>query len=95
MSAFYNRNSNISGIVPITDLTFTPSYGSKINFKSTYYSYETHNGYYNFIPLSINSLSAEYQLKFELNEQNSQKLIKLSKPCDSKFTKKSNKFIIN
>ena len=75
MSAFYNRDSNISGIIPITDLTFTPSYGSKINFKSTYYSYETHNGYYNFIPLSVNSLTAEYQLKFELSELNTQQLI--------------------
>jgi phage-related protein len=75
MSAFYNRDSNISGVTAITSLVFNPTYGSRINFKSTYYSYETHNGYYNLIPLSINSLNAEYQLKYQLNESNSQKLI--------------------
>ena len=75
MNSFYNRDSNITGASQITELTFSPSYGSRINFKNTDYKYETQNGYYNLIPLSINSLNAEYQLKFELNESDSQKLI--------------------
>ena len=75
MNAFYNRDLNISGIVPITSLTYSPSYGSRVAFNSVSNNYETQNGYYNSIPLSINSLNAEYQLRFDVNESDAQKIV--------------------
>ena len=75
MNAFYNRDLNISGIVPITSLNYLPSYGSRVAFNSISNNYETQNGYYNSIPLSINSLNAEYQLRFDVNETDAQKIV--------------------
>jgi phage-related protein len=75
MNAFYNRDLNISGVTPITSLNYSPSYGSRVAFSSLSNNYETQNGYYNSIPLSINSLNAEYQLRFDVNETDAQKIV--------------------
>ena len=61
-SLFYNRDTNISGVtVPaeLSDLSLTPVYGSKVEFKGKNHSYTTDDFYYNLIPLSVNSLSAQ------------------------------------
>ncbi len=74
-SLFYNRDSNIKVSQPIEDLTFEPVYGSRVSFTSNLHKYETNNGYQNIIPLSINSLKAKFDLKFDLNELESQQLV--------------------
>jgi phage-related protein len=72
---FYNRDSNINVSQPITQLTYQPSYGSRVTFSSNLNQYKTSNGYYNAIPLSINSLTAKFDLRYDLNEIEAQKLI--------------------
>jgi phage-related protein len=77
MSAFYDRTTgNITGITsPLTGLTFEPVYGSRVSFDSKANIYETQNGYFNIIPMSINSLNAKFELRYDLNESNAQKLV--------------------
>jgi len=77
MSTFYDRSNNIdiaSGD-RLTGLTYNPVYGSRVSFSSKANTYETQNGYYNLIPLSINSLDAKFDLRFDLNESGAQKLV--------------------
>jgi phage-related protein len=74
-STFYNRDSNVIVSPEIETLTFNPVYGSKVSFTSNLYQYETNNGYQNTIPLSINSLKAKFDLRFDLNELESQQLV--------------------
>ena len=74
---FYNRDSNISGVTIETDylsLGLTPVYGSKVSFSSREYSYETDDFYLNRIPNSMNSLEADFEVKYDLNQANTQKL---------------------
>ena len=75
MSTFYNRDRNISGISTISSLIYDPVYGSRVSFNSMANTYFTRDGYFNSIPLSPNSLSAEYELRYDLNELESQKLV--------------------
>jgi phage-related protein len=70
----YNRDSNFSGIDTIDFSDYAPSYGSRVSFSSYNYSYKTKDNYYNLIPLSANSLIAAYDMKYEVNEGDSQKL---------------------
>lgn len=81
-TTFYNRDSNIK--LDIVDQInqsdslssyYTPVYGSRVTFESRINSYETSDGYYNNIPLSINNLKAKFDLRFDLDELESQKLI--------------------
>jgi phage-related protein len=72
---FYNRDSNITELNPISSLTYIPTYGSRVQFSCNTNKYETSDGYFNQIPLSINSLTAKFDLKFDLNEEESKKLI--------------------
>ena len=76
-SLFYNRDNNISGIsVPSTigALGLTPVYGSKVNFEATNKSYATDDFYYNLIPYSVNSLTAKFNIRYDVNETNAQRL---------------------
>jgi phage-related protein len=74
---FYNRDRNISGVVApdlLSSLGLTPVYGSKVDFSTTTFSYETSDSYYNTIPSSLNSLKASYKVRYDVNETNAQKL---------------------
>ena len=74
---FYNRDNNISGIaVPSTlaGLSLTPVYGSQVNFEATNHSYDTDDFYYNLIPYSPNSLTAQFNVRYDVNETNARKL---------------------
>lgn len=76
-SLFYNRDNNISGItVPSTigALGLTPVYGSQVNFEATNHSYNTDDFYYNLVPYSVNSLTAQFNVRYDVNETNAQKL---------------------
>lgn len=76
-SLFYNRDNNISGIsVPSTigALGLTPVYGSKVDFEATNHSYATDDFYYNLIPYSVNSLTAKFNIRYDVNETNAQRL---------------------
>ncbi len=76
-SLFYNRDNNISGIsVPSTIrlLNLTPVYGSQVNFEATNHSYNTDDFYYNLVPYSVNSLTAQFNVRYDVNETNAQKL---------------------
>ena len=74
---FYNRDSNISGVTIETDysdLNLTPVYGSKASFKSKNFMYEVDDFQINSIPHSMNSLEAEFQVRYDLNESKAQEL---------------------
>tara|TARA_R100000995_G_scaffold5356_1_gene2518 strand:+ start:4186 stop:5142 length:957 start_codon:yes stop_codon:yes gene_type:complete len=76
-SLFYNRDQNISGIaIPasFSALILTPVYGSTVEFTARNQSYNTDDFYYNLIPMSVNSLTAKFGLKYDVNESNAQKL---------------------
>jgi phage-related protein len=77
MSTFYDRSNNINLSVgdQIASLTYNPVYGSKVSFSSRANKYDTKNGYFNMIPLSVNSLDAKFELRFDLDESGSQKLV--------------------
>ena len=75
---FYNRDVNISGVsVPsdLSGLSLTPVYGSSVKFASDSNTYLTDNFYYNSIPLSLNSLTAQFDIKYNLNEANAKSLV--------------------
>jgi len=74
---FYNRDDNISGItIPstIAGLGLTPVYGSKVSFQANNHGYDTDDFYYNLIPYSVNSLTARFDIRYDVNETNAQKL---------------------
>ena len=74
---FYNRDSNISGVTVesnYSDLNLTPVYGSKVSFTAKSFSYETDDFYTNKLPNSLNSLQAVFQVRYDVNELNAQKL---------------------
>jgi len=76
-SLFYNRDQNISGIsIPasFSALGLTPVYGSTVEFRAKNHSYTTDDFYYNLIPMSVDSLTAKFGLKYDVNESNAQKL---------------------
>jgi phage-related protein len=90
MSTFYNRDQNISGIDIPSSLYYKPQYGSKVTFSSKVHMYETDDGNYNIIPMSINSLTAKFDLKFSLDELNTQKLVSFIESKNG-----ANSFILN
>jgi phage-related protein len=74
--SFYDRTTgNITGVTPLASLSLRPAYGSKSSFYSRANEYETQDGYYNSIPLSVNNLNAKFELKFDLPELKSQELV--------------------
>lgn len=87
--AFYDRTTgNITGISPLSSLPTNPAYGSRVSFNSRANAYETQNGYFNAIPMSVNSLDAKFELRFDTLEQEAQQLIKFieAKEGDSLFS---------
>lgn len=76
MSAFYDRTTgNITGVDPLTSLSLDPVYGSRVSFNSRSNVYETQNGFFNMIPMSINSIDAKFELRFDVDETYAQKLV--------------------
>jgi phage-related protein len=77
-SLFYNRDVNISGIsVPsdLADLNYTPVYGSQVVFEARNHSYPTDDFYNNLIPMSLNSLTADFKIRYDVDETGAQKLV--------------------
>ena len=72
---YYNRDVNLSGITDINISDYAPSYGSSVSFSANNYSYRTNDNYYNLIPLSINSLTAKFNSRYEVNEEDAQKIV--------------------
>ena len=63
----YNRDRNISGVTAPTDLTglsLTPIYGSTAQFQSKFNSFTTDDFYYDLVPLSLNSLVANFSVGY-------------------------------
>jgi phage-related protein len=78
MSTFYDRTTgNISGVNALTslDLVF-PAFGSRVSMTARSNSYETQNGYYNSIPMSVNNLNAKFELRYDLPETTAQQLVR-------------------
>jgi phage-related protein len=74
---FYDRTRNISGIAApaeLSDLSLTPVYGSEVVFSAKNHSYQTDDHYYNLIPMSVNSLTADFNLRYDVNEANARGL---------------------
>lgn len=76
-STFYDRTSNISIAAgnKLTAITYAPIIGSRVSFNARASLHETQNGYYNMIPMSVNSVDAKFDLKFELDLSGTQKLV--------------------
>lgn len=72
---YYNRDVNFSGIADINISDYATSYGSSVSFSTNNYSYKTNDNYYNLIPLSINSLNAKFNSRYEVNEEDAQKIV--------------------
>jgi phage-related protein len=72
---YYNRDVNLSGVTDINISDYAPSYGSSVSFSANNYSYKTNDNYYNLIPLSINSLTAKFNSRYEVNEEDAQKIV--------------------
>ena len=72
---YYNRDVNLSGVADINISDYAPSYGSSVSFSANNYSYKTNDNYYNLIPLSINSLTAKFNSRYEVNEEDAQKIV--------------------
>jgi phage-related protein len=75
---FYNRDRNISGITApdkLTGLELTPSYGSTATFRSQNNAFNTDDFYYELVPLSVNNLSAEFKMNYELSPTNAAKVV--------------------
>lgn len=75
---FYNRDVNLSGFISpenLSEFNLTPSYGSKVQFSSNNISYETDDSYFNTIPSSINNLRASFDIKYDVNEIDAQRLV--------------------
>ena len=75
---FYNRDRNIYGITApenFSNLSFTPVYGSRVEYTSRILSYETDDSYINMIPASLNNLSVSYKVRYDVNEDDCAKLI--------------------
>ena len=63
MSAFYDRTTgNITGISPLVSLPTDPAYGSRVSFNSRANIYDSQNGYFFGITMSVNSLDAKFVL---------------------------------
>ena len=76
-SLFYNRDQNISGItVPneLSGMSFTPVYGSRVDFSANNHRYNTDDFYYNLIPLSVDSLTAKFNVRYDVNENGAREL---------------------
>ena len=76
-SLFYNRDQNISGLTVPSELAgvgLTPVYGSRVTFEATNHKYNTDDFYYNLIPMSVNSLTARFDLKYDVNESGARDL---------------------
>lgn len=76
MSTFYDRTTgNIVGEEPLTSLSLDPVYGSRVSFAAKSNQYETQHGFFNAIPMSINSLNAKFELRFDVNQRYAKKLV--------------------
>ena len=87
---FYDRTRNIKGVsapAELTSLSLTPVYGSQVTFSSKSNSYQTDDNYYNLIPLSLNSLSANFKLRYDVNETGARKLSNFFEYVYPTFTK--------
>ena len=74
---FYNRDRNILGVTAptnITGLSLTPIYGSTAQFQSKVNSFITDDFYYELVPLSLNSLVANFNVGYQTNETNAREL---------------------
>jgi len=73
----YNRDRNISGVTAPADLTglsLTPTYGSTAQFQSNLNTFITDDFYYDLVPLSLNSLIANFNVGYLTNETDARKL---------------------
>lgn len=92
-SLFYNRDENISGATLYDEYSYiqlTPSYGSSVSFKSKVNEYKTRDYYMNSIPNSMNSLYAEFDLKYQVTEEKAKELAAFIENKNG-----SNLFVIN
>jgi phage-related protein len=67
-SLLYNRDTNFSGTSLISIEAVIPSYGARVSFSANNHSYETDNKYYNLMPMSANSLTAKFDVKYDVEE---------------------------
>lgn len=76
--SFYDRTTgNITGVNPLASLgSVFPAYGSRVAITSRNTTYETQNGFYNIMPMSVNNLNAKFELRYDLPETQAQELVR-------------------
>ena len=72
---FYNRDRNVTGVVPITGISFSPKQGSTVTFSTRVYESLYPNKVKSRMGQSLNSVSAEYNLSFGLRETEAAQLL--------------------
>jgi len=72
---FYDRDRNISGISDLETIEYQPIFGSSVTFSTRANSLTYPNRVNRRMGQSLNSVIAEYDLSFQLNDANAQKLI--------------------
>lgn len=75
MSLFYDRDRNISGVELLTGLTYSPEYGSSVQFEAKNNYVLSSDRIQSIAPLGLNSIVGKFALKFSLRENDAQKLI--------------------
>lgn len=71
---FYDRTRNITGVSLTDEFQYTPTYGSSVSFTSSAQVFKSNDGYYQMVPKGINNLEAVFDLMYEVNETDAQKL---------------------
>lgn len=75
MSLFYNRDRNITDVSLLTGLTLSPEYGSSVQFEAKNNYLSSADKIQSIVPLGLNSIAANYSLKFSLRKDDAQELI--------------------
>ena len=68
MSFFYDRDQNVTGVIP-SSLEFSPSYGASVRFSAELASYTTTDNYMHIMPKGLNHLQMEMSMQFENRKQ--------------------------
>lgn len=72
---FYNRDRNVTGVTPLTGLSFSPRQGSSVVFSTRTYESPYPNKVKARMGQSLNSVSAEYSLSFGVRETEAAQII--------------------
>ncbi|NVM34331.1 MAG: phage tail protein [Candidatus Lokiarchaeota archaeon] len=71
---YYDRTRNLSGINYVDLTGFCPSYGMQVTFRAKNDTITYDNNYFSKNPKTINSVTAEFSLSYDVNEKGAQEI---------------------